>query len=185
MKNTFVILLFLFTVSCKSQTYPLRTYTNVPDNSYLKDIPNELQDYTGTWKTTWNNKTIYLNISKVTNRYREGLYVYIDYLIIKFKVIDINNNILFDNMNLPGDKAKIEGVNFKGGENKYLLGYGDSDLCGKWGFVSINFTDQTKTQLKWVYSEQENWLEPNCFYYGLPQAQRPEPLPYDAIFTKQ
>jgi len=60
MKNIILILLILFTVSCKSQTYPLRTYTDVPDNSYLKDIDNELNDYIGTWKAIWNNKTIYI-----------------------------------------------------------------------------------------------------------------------------
>jgi hypothetical protein len=47
MKNIILILFILFTISCKSQTYPLRTYTDIPDNSYLKDTNNELNDYTG------------------------------------------------------------------------------------------------------------------------------------------
>lgn len=185
MKNIILLLSILFTFSCKSQTYPLRTYTDVPDNSYLKDINNELGDYVGTWKASWNNKTIVLNISKVTNKYVSGLYVYLDYLIIKFKVMDSSNNILFDNTNLPDDEAKIEGVNFKSGENKYTLSYVDSDLCMRSGHVIINFTDSTKTQLKWVYGQSENWLEPDCFYYNYPPNQRPEPLPNNAIFIKQ
>ena len=59
-----IITILLFTLSCKSQTYPLRTYTDVPDNSYLQDINNELNDYIGTWKATWDSKTIYIYISK-------------------------------------------------------------------------------------------------------------------------
>ena len=185
MKNIILILLILFTVSCKSQIYPLRTYTDIPDNSYLKDTNNELNDYTGTWKTTWNNKTIYLNISKVINKYRSGLYSYLDYLIINFKVLDASGNLLFDNTNLTGDDVKIIGINFKNGEEKYILGYVDRDLCMRSGTIILNFTDSTKTQLKWHYGEDENWLEPDCFYYNYPPAQRPEPLPYDAVFTKQ
>ncbi|WP_131726191.1 DUF6705 family protein [Chryseobacterium sp. Leaf405] len=183
MKNIILILSILFTFSCKSQTYPLRTYTDVPDNSYLKDIDNELNDYIGTWKAIWNNKTIYIYISKEINKYT--LYTYMDYLIIKFKVTDATGTILFDNTNLPNDKVKIEGVNFKSGENKYFLSYVDRDLCMRSGTIIINFTDSTKTQLKWHYGEDENWLDSDCFYKNYPPAQRPEPLPYDAIFTKK
>jgi hypothetical protein len=185
MKNIILIICVLFTFSCKSQTYPLRTYTDVPDDSYLKDIPNELQDYTGVWKATWNNKIIFLNISKETNKYKQSLNIYMDYLIIKFKVTDTAGNILFDNTNIPDDKAKINGSGFKELENKYYLGYGDIDLCGKWGLISINFTDLTHSKLNWIYSEQENWLESDCFYKNYPMDQRPEPLPQSAIFTKQ
>jgi len=185
MKNIILILLILFTFSCKSQTYPLRTYTDIPDNSYLKDVNNELPNYVGTWKTMWNNKTIYIYISEEINKYNSSLNIYMDYLIIKFKVTDVTGIILFDNTNLSNDDAKIFGSNFKGGTDKYSLGYSDDDLCGKWGFIQINFTDSTKTQLKWSYSEQENWLEPDCFYYNYPLNQRPEPLPNNAIFIKQ
>ena len=92
---------------------------------------------------------------------------------------------MFDNTNLSNNDAKIFGSNFKGGTDKYSLGYADDDLCGKWGFIQISFTDSTKTQLKWTFSEQENWIDSDCFYYGLPQDQRPEPLPKNTVFTKQ
>jgi hypothetical protein len=185
MKNIILILLILFTFSCKSQTYPLRTYTDVPDNSYLKDINNELNDYTGTWKATWNNKTIFIYISKEVNKYRSSLYVYMDFLIIKFKVTDLAGNILFNDTNLTNDEIKIHGVGFKANTNKYSLSYVDRDLCLKSGIIAINFTDSSKTQLKWVFSESENWIDQDCFYYGLPPAQRPEAIPKDAIFIKQ
>ena len=183
MKNIITILLLLITFSCKSQIYPLRTYTDVPDNSYLKDTNNELNDYIGTWKATWNNKTIFIYISKEINKYK--LYTYMDYLIIKFKVTDATGTVLFDNSNLTGDDVKIKGINFKNGQNKYYLTYVDQDLCMRSGFVDIEFTDSTKTNLKWHYGETENWIDQDCFYYGLPPAQRPDPLPKYAIFIKQ
>ncbi|MCS3867542.1 hypothetical protein J3D55_000458 [Chryseobacterium ginsenosidimutans] len=185
MKNIILILFILFTISCKSQTYPLRTYTDIPDNSYLKDTNNELADYVGTWKANWNSKTIFIYISKEVNKYNSGLYVYIDSLIIKFKVTDIAGNILFDNTNLTGDYVKINGINFRNGENKYYFTYVDTDLCLRTGFVDISFTDSTKTQLKWHYGETENLIDSDCFYYNYPPNQRPEPLPYNAVFTKQ
>ena len=76
MKNLILIICILFTISCKSQIFPLRTYTDVPDNSYLKDIPNELNDYVGNWKAIWNNKTIYIYISKEVNKYNNSLSIY-------------------------------------------------------------------------------------------------------------
>jgi hypothetical protein len=185
MKNTFVILLFLFTVSCKSQTYPLRTYTNVPDNSYLKDIPNELNDYVGTWNSSWNNKTIQLTISKEVNKYNSGLDVYIDCLVMKFKVTDLNGNVLFDNLSLTNNDAKIKGLNFKNGSDKYVFSYVDADLCMRSGYISIIFTNAAKTQINWKFSESENWIDSDCFYYNYPVSQRPDPLPKTAIFTKQ
>ena len=183
MKNIITILLLLITFSCKSQIYPLRTYTDVPDNSYLKDTNNELNDYIGTWKATWNNKTIFIYISKEINKYK--LYTYMDYLIIKFKVTDVTGTVLFDNTNLPNDDVKIVGGNFKELANKYFLSYVDPDLCMRSGIIVINFTDSSKTQIKWVFSESENWIDQNCFYYGTPLAQRPEAIPQNAIFIKQ
>ena len=43
MKNVFLFVLFSTTISCTAQTYPLRTFTEIPVNAYLKDTNNELQ----------------------------------------------------------------------------------------------------------------------------------------------
>ena len=77
MKNLFlIIILFTLTISCKAQTYPLRTFTQIPQNAYLKDTNNELQYYVGTWKGSWNNKTIYITLKKITNQYNTNLKYY-------------------------------------------------------------------------------------------------------------
>lgn len=52
MKKIFLIILFIVAVSCKSQTYSLRTFTDIPKNSYEKDTNNGLPQYEGSWKGT-------------------------------------------------------------------------------------------------------------------------------------
>lgn len=186
MKNLLFISLFIFTFSCKAQQiYPLRTYIDIPENSYLKDTNNELQDYVGTWKGTWNNKTIFLTFKKVNNNYNSTLKYYKDYLIGKFIVKDVNGNVLFDNTNLSDDYAKIRGFGFIKNMDKYLISYIDPDLCHTTGSIRINFTDTSKTQLQWSYSQDFNLIDKTCFFHGLPQSQRPDPLPMNIILTKQ
>ncbi|KQT23974.1 hypothetical protein ASG22_08090 [Chryseobacterium sp. Leaf405] len=185
MKNLFLIILIITTVSCKAQTYLLRTFTEIPENSYLKDTNNELQYYEGTWKGEWNNKIIYISFKKLTNTYKSSLNQYRDFLIGRFKVTDLNNNILFDNTNLNDDKAKITGGMFRKSDDKYGFTYVDRDLCMRSGQIFINFTDATKTQLQWKYIQSENWIDKDCFYHGWVPADVPQPLPNDIILTKQ
>lgn len=171
--------------SCKAQTYPLRTFTEVPDNSYLKDTNNELPAYEGTWKGTWNNKIIYVTFNKITNAYKSSLNYYSDRLIARFKVTDLNGTILFDYTNLTDDQVKIEGGRFRKSDDKYGFTYVDRDLCMRSGQIFINFIDSTKTKLQWKYFQSENWIDKDCFYHGWAQADRPQPLPNDIILTKQ
>ena len=185
MKNFITIITLFLIVFCPAQTYTLRTYSDVPQNSYLKDIPNELNDYVGTWNSNWNNKEIQLIISKEVNKYNSGLDIYIDRLVMKFKVTDLNGNVLFDNLNLTNNEAKVKGLNFKNGSDKYVFSYVDADLCMRSGYISIIFTNTSKTQFNWKFSESENWIDSDCFYYNYPVSQRPDPLPKIAIFTKQ
>ncbi|CEJ69198.1 hypothetical protein BN1195_01495 [Chryseobacterium oranimense G311] len=185
MKNILLIILTITAISCKAQTYPLRTFTDLPENSYLKDTNNELQYYEGTWKGTWNNKIIYVNFKKVINVYRSSFKQYRDFLIARFKVTDINGNILFDNTNLADDQVKIEGGKFRKSDDKYTFVYVDPDLCMRTGQIFINFTDATKTKLQWKYFQSENWIGADCFYHGWAQADRPQPLPNDIVLIKQ
>lgn len=186
MKNIFfLVLFFAFATSCKSQTYPLRTYTHIPQNAYLKDTNNELPSYEGTWKGIWNNKTIYITFKKITNKYDNVLKYYNDFLIGKFKVLDGSGSILFDNTTISDDKVKLEGGKFRKIDGKYSFSYSDPDLCFKNGYITIHFTDSTKTKLAWKFSEGSNLIEPDCFYHGFPADQRPEPLPKEIILSKQ
>lgn len=185
MKNIFLILLTLIFLSCKAQTYPLRTFTNIPENSYLKDTNDEFQAYEGTWKATWNNKIIYVTFKEVEHFYNTTLKQYRDILIARFKVTNLNGQILFDNTNLPDNEVKIEGQKFRKIDDKYSFIYIDMDLCDRSGDIRINFTDATKTKLQWSYSQDENFIEPDCFYYSYALQDYPQPLPNNIVLVKQ
>lgn len=187
MKNIFLFILFIFTLSCKAQQiYTLRpTEIDLPENSYQKDTNNELPYYEGDWTGVWNNKTILITFKKLTYKYDNNTKRYRDYLIGKFIVKDINGNVLFNNTNLSDDQAKIEGISFRKYGNKYSLIYIDPDLCHTTGSAKISFTDDTKTKLEWKYSQDFNLIDKTCFFHGLPQSQRPEPLPSNIILKKQ
>ena len=167
-----------FSIFCTAQTYPLRTFTEIPENAYLKDTNNELPAYEG----TWDNKTIYITFKKVTNKYDNVFKYYRDYLIGKFKVLDNSGNILFDNTNLNDDNAKIFGSGFKKVDDKYSLIFSDPDLCHTSGIININFTDPTKTKLNWKYFYRNEIVTVDCPYYN---TEIPQPLPKEIVLTKQ
>lgn len=174
-------------VFCSAQTYPLRTFTNLPENAYLKDTNDELKDYEGTWSTTWDNKTFYITFKKMINVYNGNLKEYKDILVGKFKVIDNNtNNVLIDNTNIPDDKSKIYGGKFRKKDDKYSMIYIDRDLCGILGNITINFTDNSKTKLDWWGAvSYEPVDKDNCFFGRKSFSEWPTPFPNKAILTKQ
>lgn len=176
-------MLFSIAISCTAQTFPLRTFTGIPENAYLKDTNNELPAYEGTWKGTWNNRTIFVTFKKNTNKYNDVLKYYKDNLIGKFKVVDNNGSILFDNTSLTDDKAKIWGGKFRKVDDKYSLSYVDPDLCFTSGNIRISFTDSTKTKLNWNLYLDSNMITDDCPYYNT--VPFPEALPKEIVLTKQ
>ena len=170
-------------VSCSAQTYPLRTFTDIPENAYQKDTNNEFQSYVGTWKGIWNNRTLYITFKTIINHYNENLKYYKDYLVGKFKVLDSNGNILFDNTNLADNDVKIWGSGIRKLDDKYSLIYIDPDLCNTSGNIIINFTDSSKTKLNWKYNKDSNMITTDCQYYNT--IPFPQALPEEIILTKQ
>ncbi|NMR33844.1 hypothetical protein HIO71_06425 [Chryseobacterium aquaticum] len=165
MKKLFFLLsIHLMVLSC-AQTYPLNTYTAVPSNSYIKDINNELVPYEGIWKGTWNSKTIYIyfkRIKKLQDHLNNNPY-YKDVLVGRFKIVDSNGLILFDDSQLPDNETKIEGIRFFTIPNKrYSLLYMDSDPCGITGDIYINFIDSTQTKLNWKFIDTTEFLPGTC-----------------------
>ncbi|MDH6252507.1 hypothetical protein M2347_002234 [Chryseobacterium sp. H1D6B] len=183
MKNIFLFTLFCTSISCTAQTYPLRTFTDIPQNAYVKDTNNELPAYEGIWKGTWNNRTIYITFKKMVNKYNENLKYYKDNLIGKFKVLDNNGSTLFDNTNLPDNDPKIWGNGIRKIDDKYSLVYVDPDLCNTSGNIIINFTDATKTKLNWKLNLGSNMITTDCQYYNT--FPFPTALPQEIVLTKQ
>jgi hypothetical protein len=77
---------------------------------------------------------------------------------------------------------KLRVAILKNQDGKYLFGYVDGDLCGMMGFIQVNFTDSTKSQLNWKFNEGSNLIGPDCQYYNQPF---PRPLPKTIVLTKQ
>lgn len=183
MKKLVLFTLLILSIAYKAQTYPL-TETNLPENSYRKDINNDLPAFEGNWKGSWKGKTFLINLKKIVHEYNDVLKIYNDRLIGKFQVKDATGNIIFDNLNIEDEKAKIEGGKmFSTG--KYVLTYSDPDLCLKGGMIFIEFSDSLKNELKFKFMEGSQVLDSECFYRGWPADQRPEPLPKEIILTKQ
>jgi len=185
-KNIIILLLFACAISCKAQIYPLRTYSDIPANAYIKDIDNELLPFEGVWKGAWDNKTIVVYFKRVKAYFNhlENKPYYIDVLKGKFIVFDPTGNILFDNSMVADADAKIEGSRFFSIPYKrYSLNYYDPDICGLSGHILINFTDLTNTKLNWQFSDTTDIITSSCPFYN--SNPFPEPLPKEIVLTKQ
>ncbi|MFP3831475.1 DUF6705 family protein [Chryseobacterium sp. SIMBA_028] len=186
MRNALLILGMFAVFSCNAQQiYPLRTYTEVPANSYIKDLNDELLPYEGTWKGAWNGKTIWVYFNRIKKHftYLENRPYYNDILIGKFKIVNTNGSILFDNTNLSDENTKIKGNRFFSVPNvRYMLNYNDPDLCNVSGKILINFTGSSKTQLSWKFNYVSNIITADCSFYN---TEEPEVFPEEIILTKQ
>ncbi|MCC2590570.1 DUF6705 family protein [Chryseobacterium sp. MFBS3-17] len=174
---------------CPQKTIvPLRAaLLEIPEDQcyYMKDTLNELPDYEGTWTGTWNGKIIYITFKKMSEKYSWIHKRYNDFLIAKFKTVDANGNILFDNTQVSDENVKIKGLSFRKIDGKYSFIYIDPELCYLSGSIRINFTDATKTQMEWSYGQDREWVPTDCYFYHYPASQHPEPLPQNVILTKQ
>ncbi|MCU7613542.1 hypothetical protein N0B16_03750 [Chryseobacterium sp. GMJ5] len=187
MMKKFIILITLHSIflSC-AQIYPLNTYTDVPDNAYIKDINNELVPYEGTWSGVWDNKTIYISFKRIKKyqNYDPNNPYYEDLLVGKFKVLNSAGLILYDNTILPDDNTKIKGLRFITQPTvRYKLYYFDSDICGITGDIYINFVNTNFTQLNWKFVDTTDIIDSSCQYYDTNPF--PQPLPTNIVLTKQ
>lgn len=103
MKNTKIIILLLMLINlanCKAQqTYPLDTdYEDVPALSYIKDLNNELNQFTGIYKANYQGNEITLYITKVEHMLKKRLTksYYMDALTVKYTVKNSSGAILQD-----------------------------------------------------------------------------------------
>ncbi len=188
MKKAYIALSLGGMFLCKSQQIlPLSTKSSdIPLNSYIKDIDNQLGGFEGIWKGDWNNKTLTIIFKKA--KYYDTLSqknpYYTDLLYGRFQVREVNGKILFDNLSNQDVNSKVKGFYITPSGN-YQLIYIDPDLCNKVGLITIGFTGPSKAELKLKYKDYPQNLDSKCFYYNKPTDQHPEPLPKDIILTKQ
>ena len=148
MKNIFLILITIVTISCKAQTVPLNTYyddTNI--GAYFKDTYDEMNRYTGTWQFTNANDTLTIVIQKKTHVY-DGEEYYEDLLIGEYRYVSngieiVNTLPLLSNFSIIGREHNISGK-YQIGKNIYLA---CSDCNNNEKRFMLNFWDPDRIYL--------------------------------------
>lgn len=107
MKNILFSLAILTAFSCKSQIIPQNNaYVDIPNNAYIKDTENFLDNFVGTWQYQNGNEQFTITLSKVLH-HDYGSY-YNDIIIGEYKYIDSNGTLLVNTLsdmnspNFPG-----------------------------------------------------------------------------------
>ncbi|WP_295204107.1 DUF6705 family protein [uncultured Chryseobacterium sp.] len=103
MKYLIICLGICVAFSCKAQqVYPLNAdYEEVPQNSYLKDLNNELTPYVGVYKANFNGNETTLYITKQEQKLEKTgqKNYYMDALVIKYIIKNSTGLILQDTKN--------------------------------------------------------------------------------------
>lgn len=184
MKKILFTTAIIFTFSCSAQEYPLNTdFKSIPSGAYLKDTNNELQRFIGTWKTTYNNQEIVLDIQKNDKRLIKFLNYsfYRDVILLRYTIKDINGMTLQSTMNRNIINANIES-SYALPDNRVALLYSGGDCSVGSGRIYLEYIDSV--HFKWNYSPEDLiFMEGECpqgsdLKVYLPKAK-------DLVFTKQ
>lgn len=181
-----LLLLFmeLLIVSCKGQTLPLNTFfQNVPQGAYLKDLNNELNPYTGVYKSNFEGNEITLYITKQENKLERstGKTYYLDALIVKYVVKNNLGITLQDTQNQNTQDIKLYSINTRPHENSVILYYSGTNCRIGWGKVTLKKLNST--QISWNYEPNSTSIGEGC----PPNADKTVYLPEtdNLIFIKQ
>ena len=191
--NTLLVFIGLFiNLNCNAQQqiYPLKTdYTEIPSNSYLKDLNNELDAYTGNWKASFEGKTIDLFITKETHKHFKTKYEYYkDALSVRYIVSQPSgslNLILQDTQNMYFQPYEITHTIYSRwveNGNELLLYYGGTNCGIGWG--SIKLKKLSATQLAWEYRPNGTVTSSDTCPPGTDKTVY-LPVTKELIFTKQ
>ncbi|UCA58100.1 hypothetical protein KB553_13675 [Chryseobacterium rhizoplanae] len=190
MRNGLTILaIFTVVFSCKAQQQilPLNTSAyKIAANAYFKDLNNELNYYTGTWKAVFQDKIIILQISEQIKvpikRFQKSFYrdlLFVRYEVKKNGVVSEStlNKDFTNNSQLSIESAYIQ----DNGNSVTLLFSGGN--CSV-GIGTINFKKINATQFSWGYypgtttSNDINCPPDREYKIHLPETE-------NLIFTKQ
>lgn len=155
MGNTLIIMGIFVVLSCKAQQIlPLNTSAyKITSNAYFKDLNNELNYYTGTWKAIFQDKTIVLQISEQIkapielfdkNFYRDQLFI--RYEITKNGIIS-ESTLNKDFTNDIGLSIKSAYTQDNGNSITLLFSGGNRSV----GIGTINLKKINATQFSWGY----------------------------------
>lgn len=190
MKNILFIIILITSIHCKGQqVYPLNTdFDEVSQNSYLKDINNELDAYVGTYVGTYNGQLITLFITKEVKKYFDftSVKIFKDVLSIKFIIKNSSGNTLQDTKNMTMQPNQIRhtiySMNTFPSQNSIWLSYGGTNCSVGNGIIILKQINVDK--LSWEFRPNDIILDDSRCPPGtdikiyLPETK-------DLIFTKQ
>lgn len=185
-KTTILFSFFISFLSCKAQTtLPLNTsLKDIPANSYLKDLNNELNSYTGIFQGNFQGKSITLYISKIENKLQKSsqkIY-YSDILDIKYIVKNSSGVVLQDTKNNNIPSINLYSIGTKPYNNSAIFFYSGTNCNVGWGKIILKKI--SSTQISWEYKPNDIILDNSKCPSGtdiniyLPETK-------DLIFTKQ
>lgn len=196
MKNLFLLL--FVAISCKSFTQsncsqytivPMTTFTEIPENQcyYMKDTNNELNDFEGTWKGTYNGRVYELKFNK--NLYQDFTGHKRDRIKGRLRITTESPNglqglTIFDNFNEPDDeKTRFSGLGFQPDLKSYMMIFSGpfTKGCMNAGTVYLTVKPSAPNQMKIIYLSETDIVVgecPNTFEQTFPEKKT-------IILTKQ
>ena len=149
-------------ISCKAQILPLNTLMeNIPANSHVKDLNNELPPYIGIYKANYQGNEITLYVTKEDDRItkRMNKQFYQDALVIKYIVKNSLGVVLQDtkNNNLP--EIKLYSTRTKPTQSRVTFYYSGTHCGVGWGDIYLSKINAT--QISWEY-RPDNDIFPGC-----------------------
>jgi hypothetical protein len=188
MKNIRIIaisVILMNFIHCRAQTYPLNTrMKDINQGGYVKDLNNELNQFTGTYKASYQGNETTLYITKVEHIWKERVKVsyYMDALIVRYTVKNSSGVVLQDTQNDLSNKFYS---NWFFPQESIVALYYPGTNCGV-GYGSIFLSKINANQLSWVYRpEGRIFVNKDEECPGNPDTKVYLPVTEGLIFTKQ
>ena len=184
-----ILALTLISLNANCQTLPLLSPEDAENGGYYKDIDNMLPFWVGTWKRQINNIEYTFEFVSFPHHlwpFPNGDYYYIDELMGKFKVVDLDTNqVLYNDLNITDfENYKIRFLSYNA-YNGYSFSYHDK-INNCFNFVDFKLIkDPTNlNQIQYKEFEYYDFLEIDCTYTS--QEDIPMFLPkVDLTLTRQ
>ncbi len=163
-RSILTIVVIILALSCKAQIIAVEDFqkypAEIPEGAYVKDVNHLLDKYIGNWKGIYskNNYTYELQIKKIK---KEVLGIYIDKLIMRYRITDNNGNEVFSTLSLPNESPYvIKGRYLSHTKTHYVLNYiGEEVECGQSGDIFIYLEKTNKDKLYLILSPSIDMID--------------------------
>lgn len=169
MKKILILALFIaINTSCKAQILPIEKLIDyisqgqgAPEGTtYIKDINNLRDRFTGVWKGSYNNYNYEIRIVKRTRHFILDH----DQILIRYKITKMNGEIIEDTSALSDDSPYVISSRYLR-KLTYVMTYeGRESKCGQRGelFITPQKTTNYKTMKLFLAPDQDFILQSEC-----------------------